>query len=250
MSSNLTIVGPQSEKPRYKSKYNSIRFEAMLLMAKYNKKFRKALISNREKAVEQSGIRLDENEVRLLFSIDNKSLLKSIKVFSIPGVKRRTLPTWKAAAAVIFLISFIQQGHAIEKITDFVPRRELVMTSSVSSGFKIRKIAKQESKVTGVVTDSISGEPLPGVNIQIQGTTDGTITELDGTYSIDADSGNVLVFSYVGYLSKSLVFTGQEIIDIKLQLDPLMDEEIIVISYGHSPSKFRRFLRKFGVKYK
>jgi len=57
----------------------------------------------------------------------------------------------------------------------------------------------QQHKVTGTVTDASTGEPLPGVNVVIEGTTKGTVTDFDGKYVIEASPEDVLVFSYVGY---------------------------------------------------
>ena len=55
----------------------------------------------------------------------------------------------------------------------------------------------QQNTITGTVTDS-DGIPLPGVNVIVEGTTTGSLTDFDGNYSINASKGNVLVFSFVG----------------------------------------------------
>ena len=70
--------------------------------------------------------------------------------------------------------------------------------------------------VSGIVTDTISGKVLPGVAIQIRGTTTGTITDKEGNYSIVVKSGDVLVFSFVGYLNKAI--TSKDETDINVQL--------------------------------
>ncbi|MBN1185050.1 MAG: carboxypeptidase-like regulatory domain-containing protein [Bacteroidales bacterium] len=248
MSSKLNIVGPQPEKTRYQSNYNSIRFEALLLMAKYDKKFKNALISNREKAVEQSGIRLDEKERILLFLIDTKTLLSSIKAFSIPGVKKRTLPSWKKAAAVIFLISFIQQGHPIENINNFAPKNELRTINSNQPGFEVKRDSINATWITGIITDKLTGDPLPGVNILIRGTSNGTICDLEGFYKIKADSGDVLEFSYIGYFSQLIAYNGQKKINVSLQEDCRYLDDIIVVGYGHRPTPVKDFFERLGRK--
>ncbi len=87
--------------------------------------------------------------------------------------------------------------------------------------------------VTGTITSSDDGAPLPGVNILVQGTTIGSVTNLDGEYQISAPGGAVLVFSYVGYTSQELELSaGQTSLDLVLQLDMLALDEIIVIGYG------------------
>ncbi|MCJ7715344.1 MAG: SusC/RagA family TonB-linked outer membrane protein, partial [Anaerolineales bacterium] len=85
--------------------------------------------------------------------------------------------------------------------------------------------------VEGTVTDAQSGEPLPGATVLIKGTTNGSITEIDGTFSLQANQGDVLVVSFVGYLVQE-VTVGTEPINIALQLDILSLEEIVVVGYG------------------
>ncbi|MEM1268864.1 MAG: TonB-dependent receptor [Bacteroidota bacterium] len=87
-------------------------------------------------------------------------------------------------------------------------------------------------EVTGTVTDAASGFPLPGVNIQIQGTQTGTITAFDGSYSIQADQGDVLVFSYVGYLPQEVAVEGTDPINVALDEDVEALEEVVVVGYG------------------
>lgn len=61
-------------------------------------------------------------------------------------------------------------------------------------------ISQQAKKVTGTVTDA-KGEPLLGVNVVVKGTTNGTITDLDGKYSLEVEPNSILVVSYIGYVS-------------------------------------------------
>jgi TonB-dependent starch-binding outer membrane protein SusC len=91
----------------------------------------------------------------------------------------------------------------------------------------------QQQKITGTITDSNNGEPLPGVSIQVEGTNTGTVSDMSGKYSIDVPSpSSVLVFSYVGYLSEKIVVSSQTAIDVKLALDVKKLDEIIVVGYG------------------
>ncbi len=84
--------------------------------------------------------------------------------------------------------------------------------------------------VTGVVSDA-SG-PVPGANVIIKGTTIGTVTDFDGIYSIEVNNGDTLVFSFVGYLTQEINYTGQSTIDILLQEDAALLDEVIIIGYG------------------
>jgi len=84
--------------------------------------------------------------------------------------------------------------------------------------------------VTGVVTDETS-ETLIGVNILIKGTTIGTITDLDGAYSIQANEGDVLQFSYTGYPTEEIVVGSNPIINLSMQEGELLSE-VVVTAYG------------------
>jgi len=90
----------------------------------------------------------------------------------------------------------------------------------------------QARQITGSVTEESTGFPLPGVNIQIQGTMTGTITGIDGTYSLQASTGNVLVFSFVGYVNQEITVAGQNVIDVALAEDVELLEEVVVVGYG------------------
>ncbi|MDF1550860.1 MAG: SusC/RagA family TonB-linked outer membrane protein, partial [Bacteroidales bacterium] len=87
--------------------------------------------------------------------------------------------------------------------------------------------------VTGLVTGSDDGQPLPGVNIQIKGTSNGTITDLEGKYTIDvAGEAPVLIFSFIGYTAKEVAVDGQTNIDVQLDVESTGIEEIIITGYG------------------
>lgn len=78
----------------------------------------------------------------------------------------------------------------------------------------------QSMQITGIVSDS--GGPLPGANIVVQGTTNGTQTDFDGNFSVDMEKGQTLVFSYLGFETKSQKIKNDE------QLMILMQEEEMV----------------------
>ena len=91
----------------------------------------------------------------------------------------------------------------------------------------------QDFRISGKVTDSGSGEPVPGATIAIKGTTNGTITDLNGVYELSAASGDVtLVFSFVGYKTKEVQVEGRSTVDVGLDLDLTNLEEVIVVGYG------------------
>jgi len=90
----------------------------------------------------------------------------------------------------------------------------------------------QERKVTGKVTDPETGDGIPGVNIMIEGTTMGSVSDIEGNYEVDVPADATLVYSYVGYRTAVIEVGDQSVIDVVLQLDVTALEEIVVIGYG------------------
>ncbi|OAV45910.1 hypothetical protein A3850_012870 [Lewinella sp. 4G2] len=86
--------------------------------------------------------------------------------------------------------------------------------------------------VTGTVTDEETGEPLIGVNIIVQGTSTGTVTDFDGNYSLSAEADDVLVFSYLSYLTKELKVGNRAVMNVELAPNSSQLDEVVVIGYG------------------
>ena len=105
---------------------------------------------------------------------------------------------------------------------------------------QIYNMYQQQFKYTGVgdivegyVYEEESGEPIPGVNVIIKGTTYGTITNLDGYYSIKVPPGNnILNFSFIGYLSEDKPLGYSDILNVNLRADVCKLEEVVVVGYG------------------
>jgi len=90
----------------------------------------------------------------------------------------------------------------------------------------------QQQAVTGTVTDE-TGIPLPGVNLMIEGTTLGTITDANGKYTLNvADRNAVLVFTFVGYSSQKIPLGGRTVIDVQMKPDIMNLDEVVVVGYG------------------
>lgn len=92
--------------------------------------------------------------------------------------------------------------------------------------------AQESVTVKGKVTSKADGEPILGVNIIIVGTKTGTSTDFDGNYQIKAKNGDVIQFSYLGFITKSIVFTNQKTIDVVLEGNASALDEIVVVGYG------------------
>ena len=90
----------------------------------------------------------------------------------------------------------------------------------------------QQIRVTGVVTDA-QGEPMPGVAVQIEGTTLGTFTDVNGRYTLEVPGADaVLAFSFVGYKHHMEPVNGRSVIDIMLEESMEALDEIVVVGYG------------------
>ncbi len=93
-------------------------------------------------------------------------------------------------------------------------------------------IQQDEIPISGIVTDANSNEPLPGVSVIVKGTSFGTVTDLEGRYSIHVPSGALLQFSYIGYLKEEYTITDETELSVKLVPDIIGLEEIVVVGYG------------------
>lgn len=90
-----------------------------------------------------------------------------------------------------------------------------------------------QSTVSGTVTEHDTGLPIPGVNILIEGTDEGTVTDFDGNYVLQGvETGDVLIFSYLGFISREVIYSGQDEIDVQLAPDTALLEEVVLIGYG------------------
>lgn len=89
----------------------------------------------------------------------------------------------------------------------------------------------QTISVTGTVSSGATGETLPGVNIRVKGTDNGAITDADGRYQINVSTGDVLTFSYVGFISVERAVTNT-VLNVVLQEDAQQLGEVVVIGYG------------------
>ena len=95
----------------------------------------------------------------------------------------------------------------------------------------VNALFAQDGTVTGTVTDQ-SGQPLPGVNVLVQGTTTGTQTDFDGNFAIQAEEGQTLVFSYIGQKTVEQVVGESTDITVQMEEDAAQLDEVVVVGYG------------------
>lgn len=94
----------------------------------------------------------------------------------------------------------------------------------------------QQMKITGKVTDT-GGEPLIGVSVRVDKSGNGTVTDLDGKYSIEAPVKSVLMFSYIGYENAKETVDGRKVIDVTMKERQDVLNEVVVIGYGTMDKK-------------
>jgi TonB-linked SusC/RagA family outer membrane protein len=112
----------------------------------------------------------------------------------------------------------------------------LILLLFCATGFMHEATAQASLQVKGKVVSSDG--PLPGVSIQIKGTSTGTTTDTNGTYSIVVNDNNaVLVFSFIGFLSEEVSVNGQSIVDVTLTEDVATLSEVVVVGYGTESRK-------------
>lgn len=91
--------------------------------------------------------------------------------------------------------------------------------------------------ITGRVVSASDNEPLIGVSVQLLGTQRGAVTDLDGHYSIDANEGETLTFSYIGFVTQQIKVGAQHVINVTLNEDNQSLEDVVVIGYGVQKKK-------------
>jgi len=103
----------------------------------------------------------------------------------------------------------------------------------INDAKSINNIKQQDITITGRVIDATTGLTIPGVSIQIEGTAQGTISDVDGEYSLTVSGPDVfLVFTYMGYLTERVEIGENRVINISLTPDTRQLDEFVVVGYG------------------
>jgi TonB-linked SusC/RagA family outer membrane protein len=91
--------------------------------------------------------------------------------------------------------------------------------------------AQTAVRISGKIVDE-KNEALPGVNIQVKGTTTGASTDAEGNYTVSAESGTSLIFSFIGYQSQEIPVGNSSVINVTLKADVAVLQEVLVVGYG------------------
>lgn len=218
---NNTLSGRYCFKnPRFKQIFRIMRISTFLLMVCVFCSYAgNAHSQNAKVSIRMNNVKLDkilneiENQTDYLFIYNNQ-----VDINKITSVKVKN-------EAVAQVLDRILSGTGINY--------ELEGTHIILTTEAIKDLhAQQQAKtVTGTVTD-VSREPIIGANIRIKGTTTGTITDIDGNFSIKAEPQSVIEVSYIGYLTQETVINNQKSIRFLLKEDTKTLDEVVVIGYG------------------
>nr|WP_321353901.1 TonB-dependent receptor [uncultured Draconibacterium sp.] len=140
------------------------------------------------------------------------------------------------------IVSVDMEGKTVEEILNELFDSKSVTYEVVDSNILIKTVeekvresnttAPQEKPVSGKISDK-SGEPLPGVTVVVKGTTNGTITDFDGNYTItNVPAGATLQYSFVGMRAQEIVVGDQSVINITMEEETIGLEEVVAVGYG------------------
>ncbi len=124
------------------------------------------------------------------------------------------------------ILSLLFEGTNVDYI---LKDRQIVLTTGAKDTYSV---AAQQKGISGSVT-GVNGEPLPGVTVILKGTSQGTITDVDGRYSLNGVSpGQVLQFSFVGMETQEVPVGNQQVVNVSLRESTIGLEEVVAIGYG------------------
>ncbi len=111
--------------------------------------------------------------------------------------------------------------------------KKVLFALSFGIVFGLSSLYAQTRTITGTVTGSDDGMPIPGASIIVKGTTVGTVTQSNGTYNISVPSdAEKLIFSFVGMVSQEILIDGRSVINVVLKSSSIAVDEVVVIAYG------------------
>ena len=176
--------------------------------------------------IEVSNISLEQ----LFIEIQQKSEFIFFYKDDILANKKVSLKINKASLSTI-----LDKAFANTNLSYVIDDRQVVIKKAAIGVLHLEPAAKEQillTEIKGTVTDA-SGLPLPGANIIEKGTTNGTLSDLDGKYTLNVtDENAVIAISYIGYLTQEVIVNDQTIIDVALAEDVAKLAELVVIGYG------------------
>lgn len=124
----------------------------------------------------------------------------------------------------VVLKRLFESTDVVYKVVD----KDIILTLS-----RVSAVAPDKRMIVGVITDLHTGEIVIGANVVVKGSaTNGTVTDMEGRFSLEVAQGDILVVSYVGYKTKEMVVKKNEIVNIRIEEDAESLEEVVVVGYG------------------
>ncbi len=178
-------------------------------------------------------LRLENASIKTVFDkIESKTDYHFFYDESI--VDTQKLVTLKKGRTTVFdlLLNVSQQSNYKFKQINKVINVNLVQNTNDDDNVVI-EIISQDRNVTGTVVEAETGDAIPGVNVVVKGTANGTVTDLDGRYSLSfSNEDAVMSYSFVGFVAEEIEVGNQSIIDVSMHSDVTALAEIVVIGYG------------------
>ncbi|MDN3668925.1 TonB-dependent receptor [Echinicola jeungdonensis] len=200
--------------------------------------FTAVLLANTGKAQRESihqisaSIQVENRNLEtVLKELEKQTLLRFTYNSSVLDVKKLKVDLDQVDKPLSEILGDISQQTHLK----FVRINDNIHVSKRDSGeSRINEFMNEEEwiEIRGVVTSAKDNSPIPGVTIRIKESQRGTVTDVDGNYSIEAAPGQVLVFSFVGYQPKEVTIANQSVIDIALEEDLQSLDEVVVVGYG------------------
>lgn len=182
----------------------------------------------------QDKMQIDVNEIsveKLFEEIQNKSdFVFFYKDNVLNTTKKISLKFKNAKMSTILDRAFVNTNLTYKIIGKQIVVKKTQDESFLESVEELKTVL-QEKIVKGTITDGV-GKPLPGVNVLVKGTTNGTQSDFDGNYVINVPEGGTLVFSYLGMLSQSIKVGNQSTLNVSLKEDVASLDEVVVVGYG------------------
>ncbi len=138
-----------------------------------------------------------------------------------------------------------QKGQMLSDVLVDISRQAHLQFKQVNKNISVKKLAPKERQhvteieviiqtrtITGKVTSYEDNEGLPGVNVVEKGTSNGTVTDVQGDYSLEVSEGATLVFSSVGYTQEEVEVGNRSVIDLSMTQDIQQLQELVVVGYG------------------
>jgi iron complex outermembrane receptor protein len=133
----------------------------------------------------------------------------------------------KIICATVFMVAWA--GHSARPF--YSPSKDIEKGSVIKANESFSDVVFAQQSISGTVTDE-TGAPLPGATVLVKGTNNGTTTDFDGNFVIEADANAVLQVSYLGYSQKEISVNGQSSITVQLDPDATQLEDVVVVGYG------------------